>query len=105
MKESHRKGLASHPAPESCVVRRAAEREALTGAHAGRVWSCEITISSRVPTVWINRKAISAVAPSRATEELCAVRDPGMYGYSTRENRETSGMPIAGRIVRRWAGQ
>ena len=42
MKESHRKGLANHPDPESCVavVRRAIE--ALTGAHAGRVLSCEI---------------------------------------------------------------
>ena len=44
MKESHEKGLASHLDPESCVVRsRKAAIEALTGAHAGRVSSCEIT--------------------------------------------------------------
>jgi hypothetical protein len=36
MKESHREGVASHPAPESCAASRKAVREALTGAHAGR---------------------------------------------------------------------
>jgi hypothetical protein len=42
MKESHRKGVASHPDPESCVGSRKAADEALTGAHAGWVLSCEI---------------------------------------------------------------
>jgi RNA-directed DNA polymerase len=42
MKESHRKGVATHPDPESCVCRRKATGEALTGAQAGRVLSCEI---------------------------------------------------------------
>ena len=45
MKESHRKGLASHPDPESCGVGREAGIEALTGAHAGQPLSCEITPS------------------------------------------------------------
>ena len=49
MKESHRKGVASHPDPESCVASRKAAIEALTGAHAGRVLSCEI-IAIGVPT-------------------------------------------------------
>jgi hypothetical protein len=49
MKESHRKGVANHPDPESCVASREAAIEALTGAHAGRVLSCEI-IATRVPT-------------------------------------------------------
>ena len=40
MKESHRKGVASHPDPESCMASREAAIEALTGAHAGRVLSC-----------------------------------------------------------------
>ena len=42
MKESYRKGVANHPDPESCVGSRKAAGEALTGAHAGRVLSCEI---------------------------------------------------------------
>jgi RNA-directed DNA polymerase len=49
MKESHRKGIASHPDPESCVASREAAIEALTGAHAGMVLSREI-IAIRVPT-------------------------------------------------------
>ena len=49
MKESHRKGLTHHPDPESCAGCREAVGEALTGAHAGRVWSCEIR-QFRVPT-------------------------------------------------------
>src|SRR5580700_6867958 len=52
MKESHRKGVANHPDPESCVSSRKAGGEALTGAHAGRVLSCEI-IATRVPTSFL----------------------------------------------------
>jgi len=49
MKESRRKGIASHPDPESCVASRKAGREALTGAHAGGISSCEIS-GSGTPT-------------------------------------------------------
>ena len=49
MKESYRKGLANHPDPESCHFRRKTGMKALTGAHAGRVLSCEI-IATGVPT-------------------------------------------------------
>src|SRR5215469_7239354 len=49
MQESHGKGPASPPDPESCVDGRKAGGEALTGAHAGQPSSCEI-IQSGVPT-------------------------------------------------------
>jgi RNA-directed DNA polymerase len=49
MKESYRKGPASHPDPESCGGSRKASAEALTGAHAGQPSSCEIR-QSGVPT-------------------------------------------------------
>ena len=49
MQESYRKGVATHPDPESCMARRKATIEALTGAPAGRALSCEI-IASGVPT-------------------------------------------------------
>ena len=49
MQESHGKGPASHPDPESCADGRKAGGEALTGAHAGQPSSCEIR-SSGVPT-------------------------------------------------------
>ena len=49
MQESYRKGLASHPGPESCVRVGNGTGEALTGVHAGQVLSCEIK-QSRGPT-------------------------------------------------------
>src|SRR4051812_14168409 len=49
MEESHGKGPASHPDPESCLDGRKAGGEALTGAHAGQPSSCEIRPSG-VPT-------------------------------------------------------
>ena len=48
MKESYDEGLASHIGPESCDGGRKIAGEALTGAHAGQVSSCEI--SSGTPT-------------------------------------------------------
>ena len=53
MKESYRKGLASHPGPESCVASREAAIEALTGGSAGRVWSCEIIANRWIPSAKI----------------------------------------------------
>lgn len=49
MKESSIEGIANHDDPESCVVARKGEGEALTGARAGRVLSREIRWT-RAPT-------------------------------------------------------
>jgi hypothetical protein len=43
MKEPYGEGVASHTDPESCVVSREAEREALTRAHVDGVLSREMT--------------------------------------------------------------
>jgi hypothetical protein len=69
MQESHRKGVAIHPDPESCVVTREGAIEALTGAHAGRVLSCEI-IATGVPTLFSKAEGhtrAGATASRRAT--------------------------------------
>ena len=50
MQESYREGLASHPGPESCAGCREVTGEALTGVHAGRLLSREIS-QTRVPTL------------------------------------------------------
>ena len=42
MKESHGKGLATHPGPESCASRGNTTGEALTRAHVGQPLSSEI---------------------------------------------------------------
>ena len=58
MEESHGKGPASHPDPESCADGRKAGGEALTGAPAGQPSSCEIR-SSGVPTPLCEAASIS----------------------------------------------
>jgi hypothetical protein len=76
MQESHRKDLANHPDPESCVVRgRKATIEALTGAHAGRVLSCEINPPAGRPCS-DNGKVTREAALGRAASRRCAVGDP-----------------------------
>src|SRR5258708_7110569 len=47
MKESYRKGVANRPDPESCGLQRKKWREALTGAHAGWVFSSESIVLER----------------------------------------------------------
>jgi hypothetical protein len=50
MQESYKKDLANRLGPESCVRRRKATDEALTGVHTDQVLSCEIKLSG-VPTL------------------------------------------------------
>ncbi len=47
MKVSYSEGLATHTGSESCIFVRKDEGEALTGEHAGQVWSREIEPPSR----------------------------------------------------------
>src|SRR5690242_124924 len=83
MKESHGKGVANHPDPESCVASRKAAIEALTGAPAGRVLSCE-TFAFGVLTPFnkaegnIRGRDIASASGTRpqACREL-HVREPG----------------------------
>lgn len=69
MQESHREGVAIHPALESCVATRKGAIEALTGAQAGRVLSCEI-IATGVPTLFSKAEGhtrADGIASRRAT--------------------------------------
>jgi hypothetical protein len=92
MKESHRKGIASHPDPESCVASRKAGREALTGAHAGGTLSCEI-MGSGVPT---SSTEMEGHTNGKRQRELPTAQseNPSMHGNSTHENREAPATPV-----------
>ncbi len=70
MQESYGEGLAVHTGPESC----AADREALTGGRAGRVYSRERTLLRDADAV--ERKATSGASPAQDALESRAVRDP-----------------------------
>ena len=94
MKESYGEGPASHTDPESCVGRRKATGEALTGAHADQPSSSEIS-STGTPTLFIEaegnigcgaiRKSCLSPAESKT---LC------MRGNSSHGNREIPSAPV-----------
>ncbi len=70
MKEPYIKGVATHGDPESCVVRRKAYREALTGARAGTVLSREIS-QFRAPTLLADAEGhMGEVAIARSSPAL-----------------------------------
>ena len=74
MKESYRKSLANYPVPESCVASREAAIEALTGAQAGRVLSCEI-------------REISVPTASSSPEGHTTLDDLASRGWTLRSRR------------------
>jgi hypothetical protein len=89
MQEPHKKGVANHLGPESCVRDRKVTNEALTGEDAGQPWSSEIT-STGVPTLCnggeghtVNRACRERFTDAAESETL------SMRGRSMRENRET----------------
>ena len=89
MKESHDEGLASHIGPESCIVAREGEGEALTGESAGQVLSREM----REPLRGADAVERSG-RPDRARRQRKTRPDParsetlGMHGHTLRGNRE-----------------
>jgi hypothetical protein len=86
--------VASHIAPEPCVVSREGQGEASAGDRAGWPSSRE-RAKSRTPTVLRNRKATRPAASSRAAGRSGVVGDPSMHGRSLFGNREIS-LPSGG---------
>jgi hypothetical protein len=76
MKEPYRKGLASHPDPESCAVSSNAAREALTGAHVDQPLSCEIKLVQGADAVSGAEGNTEGCDRKRALCGPCAVVDP-----------------------------
>jgi hypothetical protein len=76
MREPHRKGLASHPDPESCAGGSNATREALTGAHADQPLSCEIKLVQGADAVSAAEGKTEGRGARRAPNGPCAVEDP-----------------------------
>jgi len=95
MKESYGEGLASHTGPESCVGRRKAAGEALTGVHADQPLSSEINFSG-VPTLLskaegnIGHDVISEPYPDPAESKTLCTRGNSLHG-----NREVPPAPTA----------
>src|ERR1017187_3285114 len=88
MKESHDEGPASHIDPESCVGNRKAAGEALTGAHAGQVSSCETASGTPTPLSEAEGKIGGGdrgePSTSPARSQTLGMRENSLHG-----NRET----------------
>lgn len=95
MKEPYSEGLAPHTDPESCADCRKAVGEALTGARAGQLLSCEIT-DSRTPTLLMQAEGNtvdgvmreSSTGPAQS-ENLCRC------GNSLHGNRDIPAIPFS----------
>lgn len=93
MKEPDAEGPASHGDPESCVDPREETGEALTGAHAGRALSREISQPPGADDVcMIGRQHASERQGERAGDPARS-KTSGTHGSSVRENREIPSPP------------
>jgi hypothetical protein len=95
MKKSYGEGLATHTGPESCVIARKGEGEALTGVRAGWVLSREIHAPLRKQ--WVHRDADAVEQSGRqysrrrsgkTPRNPARSETPRMYGNILRGNRE-----------------
>jgi len=93
----YEKDVASHIAPEPCVVSREGQGEASAGDHTGWPLSRARALS-QTPAGLPTWKAIRAVASPRAADRSGVVRDPSMCGHSLFGNREISS--LAGAVAR-----
>ncbi len=88
MKELHRKGIATHPGPESCADSRKAVGEALTGENAGQPLSCEIQ-TTREPTLLSEAEGNTLSGASSEPLRVSAQSENlSMHGHSLHGNRE-----------------
>jgi len=90
MKELHRKGLASHSDPESCGDVREDVVEALTGAHASRVSSCEIKYIGSADAVLVVARNIGSTIIGKILLNSPQSKTPCEHGTFLHGNRETS---------------
>ncbi|MGD0464281.1 MAG: hypothetical protein ABSB74_17500 [Tepidisphaeraceae bacterium] len=87
MKESHDEGPGRHIDPESCVGNRKAAGEALTGAHAGQVLSCETASGTPTPLCEAEGKieGVDKGEPSTSPAQSQTLKEGSAF-RGTREN-------------------
>ena len=95
MEEPHTEGIASHGDPESCVGVREGVGEALTGAHAGRVLSREITSVRGADAVQRCGRQHGQHRYREVLADPARSETPCTHGTFLRENREIPEPPQA----------
>ena len=99
MKEPYSEGVAIHTGPESCIVTRNGESEALTEGRIGWVWSHEIRFiagkrcsGTPTPSGW--RKAILGTSMMREAFRPAWSETPGMCGNTLSGSREIPSLSV-----------
>lgn len=102
MQESYAKGIAARSGPESCVVARKGNGEALTGGRAGRVLSRERENLRGADAVRRSGRPHPEHRYREMPGDPARSETPCMYGHTSRENREIPCPPaadgVAGRV-------
>ena len=88
MQESYVEGLAAHSGPESCVVAREGNGEALTGVRAGRVFSRERHSLRGAEAVRRSGRPHPSHRYREMRRDPARSKTPCMCGNASRENRE-----------------
>jgi hypothetical protein len=94
MKESYGEGLAAHTGPESCGATREGSGEALTGERTGRVFSRESDLLRDADAVGEGGRPHPGRRHRQTPRSPARSETPGMYGHTSRENRESLGSPV-----------
>ena len=95
MQKSYVEGLAAHDGPKSCVVARKSRGEALTGVGAGRVFSRESNFLRGADAVRRSGRPHPKHRHREMRRDPARSETPGMYGNTSRENREILCPPVA----------
>jgi hypothetical protein len=101
MKESYGEGLATHAGPESCGVARESSVEALTGVHAGRVFSRESKCLRGADAVRRGGRPHPFHRHREMEWDPARSETLRMRGNTSRGNREIPGSPAADGAVGR----
>src|SRR3989449_11365344 len=95
MKESYGEGPATHTGPESCVGVRKGDGETLTGGRAGRVFSRERHSLRSADAVGRGGRRYPTRRQRKTWRSSARSETPSMPGHTSRENRESLGVPVA----------
>ena len=97
MKESYKKGVATHLDPESCRFRRKAELEALTGALVGWVLSSEIRLVRGADVLKPTEGNTARIANARSVPALRNRRPHARQETSCARTERPGGRPYPNR--------
>ena len=104
MEESHIEDLVNHDDPESCVYCCKAIDEALTGAHIGRVLSCENRLNQDADVVVLGGKQHEQERNDKSLLNPAQSETSCMYGNPLHENREIPFSPTRSISRTCWEG-